>query len=223
MAEKPKTVDRHESSVGQKDGKLEWEKLVPVSVDYEDAMNREQVREIWQKMYKLAKLRNPSEEVQAAFRLAVYMYACLNGSSRAGNYAGLVTMSDGTTFPASVISQSMAGLSIRRFLRGNMNESYEALKMSRCIEQDERYVQKVFNEVQAPASCAFATADWLTSCPLFTPEERKYHLASFNYSIRRARLARGNRDLESVEKTVSDEALVAGAVSDGTSAREVTF
>jgi len=225
MAEKPKTGVEKQGSYGGEKKQMNWAELSPVSVDYEDSMNAGKVKEVWQKMYQLAGLRNPSEDEQASFRLACYVYACINGTSRVGNFSGQITTSGGTVFPASVISRATGGLNIRQFFRGNMSESYEALKMSGCIERDERYVAKVLNEVGASAECAFATSDWMTNCPHFTPAERAAHNASFDYSVRRARNARGGRSLEAVEKEGASERLAAGAADSGFSqgSREVTF
>lgn len=178
---------------------VNWSELVPISYDYEDSVGAEKVREIWSTMYSLAGLKAPSEDIQRAFRLAVYAYAAVNGTSREGNYAGNVTMANGHKFNASIIVRATTKTMIRKFFRGNMKESYEALKNSGVIAKDERMVVRAA-QYGAPPDIAFALADWFTNCPFFTPLEKKLHDESFAFSITRARRGRGGDELEVVEQ-----------------------
>jgi len=110
---------------------------------------------------------------------------------------------------AAIIPRAVGGLDIRRFFRGNMIESYEALKTSGFGEREQILVAKVAG-YGVPASCAFATGDWFQNCPLFTPEERRAHDAVRVLSLKRARGARGNRALEEVEGEAMEEGVRAG-------------
>jgi hypothetical protein len=177
----------------------DWTRLAPKSVDSEDALGADTVARDWQKMYDLAQLRNPNEVQRKAFRLAVYVYGVKNGTSREGAYRGEIQMSDGFKFSSSVVPQATGKMNIRKFFRGNMEESYVALKKSKAIENEPRVVAKAAS-LGIPAECAFAMADWLTDCPDFTPMETAAHAASFNRSVSRARRARGGHTLEDVEQ-----------------------
>jgi len=187
---------------------VNWADHKPKSVDFEDAMNERKCKEVWGKMLRDAGLPTAGEAQQRSFRLAVYVYACKNGTSREGDYKGKIQMSDGTTFDAAVIPRATGRMSIRKFFRGNMDESYRALKLSGVMLEDDRFVAKAAMSGIA-ADDAFATADWMTGCPLFTPSEAKSHEASFTYSIERAKRAREGKTLEGVERDRQDRELEA--------------
>jgi len=177
---------------------VDWAAVKPLAVSHEDAMDYGKVKNVWAEMMKLAGLRAPDEKLQAAFRLAVYKYAHANGTSRVGQYEGEMTLSDGTKVPAAVIPRATGAFAIRKFFRGNMTESYVALKESGVVESDERSVAKAA-KFGVSAACAFATADWMSDCPMFTPAEVSAHEKAFTYAVERAKRARGGRPLESVE------------------------
>jgi len=199
--------------------RIDWGAIVPVSFDSEDAMNPARVAAKWQYMYTLAGLRSPGEETQAAFRLAVYAYACRSGTSREGTYSGEIVMADGTKFTAAVIPRAVGKIDIRKFFRGNSAESYEALKLSRVMQGDERFVAKC-EELGIGAEEAFATADWLGDCAQMTPSERVAHSKSLNYGLSRARRARDGRALEQVEEGRVEKGLqVQGNLDQGSSSK----
>jgi len=185
---------------------VSWSDHVPKRVDSEDAMSASSVAEVWANMMRFAGLHNPSESKQLSFRLAVYVYAVKNGTSRAGTYAGDIVTADGESFNASVIPRAAGQYKIRRFFRGNMEESYNALKISKAIEREERYVAKV-GSFGVEAACAFATADWMTNCPNFTPVEKKAHDASLNHGLERSKRSRNGDVLEDVEREQVDKNL----------------
>lgn len=197
--------------------KIDWAGLRPSRISHEDTMSPQQVKECWARIYDYAGLRNPGEETQAACRLAVYAYCCVNGTSREGEYSGDCIMSDGTSFPASAIPRAAGKMRIRRFLRGNIDESYESLKTSGVIERDERYVARVA-KLSIPADHAFATSDWMTDCSRFTPSETKAHEKTFAFGLSRSGRSRGGKTLEEVEDHRVDESLTAqnaGVQKDG--------
>lgn len=177
---------------------VDWTSVKPLAVSHEDALDPAKVKNVWAEMMKLAGLKAPDEKLQAAFRLAVYKYAHANGTSRVGQYEGEMTLADGTKVPAAVIPRATGAFAIRKFFRGNMVESYVALKESGIVEEDERSVAKVV-KYGVSASCAFATADWMSDCPMFTPAETSAHEKAFTYAVERSRRARGGRNLETVE------------------------
>lgn len=186
-------------------------------------MGEQAVLKVWKRMYALARMSAPSEKQQKAFRLAVYAYCVVNGSSREGKYTGTMVLNDGTVVDAAVIPQAATKMHVRKFLRGNMKESYEALKMSGVIEEDERYVAKVAAFGVAPEA-AFATADWMADCPHFTPSENRAHLAARDHGLQRSRRARGGQSLEDVERErLSDDLDAQGSLDPPMASGRVQF
>jgi hypothetical protein len=180
-----------------------WSDFIPKTVGTEDALSAREVEAVWLKMYKLADMPTAGEQEKKALRCAVYTYCCLNGTSREGGYGAEMILSNGRIVGADIIPKAAGRLHIRKFLRGNMDESYSFLKNSRVIEKEERYVAKCAT-MGIDASCAFATADWLGNCPHFTPTEQRAHEASFSRGLERSRRARGGT-LEETEASRVDD------------------
>lgn len=202
-----------------------WAKLLPKSVDKENAMNSDSVNECWAKMYSMAGLRTADETKQAAFRMAVYIYLKKNGTSRVGNYAGSFTTSDGIKHSASVIPNACQKLKVRAFMRGNMEESYTFLKDSKAIQNDPIEAKKA-ESLGIPAESAFATADWFEDCPWFTPAETHAYNMSFKHALAKSKLANGGRALEEVEEQERDELVAvqgSGEQRSGFSGRRYDF
>lgn len=174
-----------------------WADLKPASVGLENAMGAARVEGVWESIYKLVGGAS-DESKKRSIRLAVFTYAMLNGTSREGAYRARCKTSYGKEFDAAVIPQSTGKMDIRRFFRGNMTESYIALKSSGVAADYPDFIAKAATK-GISQDCAFATADWLTDCHLLTPAEEKAHNASFTISVEKARRARGGRGLEEVE------------------------
>lgn len=206
-------------STGSSSKVVDWAAIVPRSIGREDAMSESQCKVKWGKMMRLANLKTPNESTQNAFKLAVYTYLAVNGTSREGNYAATIQMADGTTFDAAVIPGGIGKSEIRRFMRGEMNNAYEALKASAAVERDERYVAGVGKLGVLPAQ-AFATADFFDGCALFTPLEEMAHGLARNNSLVRAAKGRGGT-LESVERSRVEDSLEAQGAGSVASASRV--
>lgn len=204
MAEKATTAQ----AVRADSDSVDWTALVPKNVGYENAMGAEQVKVVWAKMMQLAGLRAPNETKQRAFKLAIYVYGVLNGTSREGEYKALIELNDGFKFSSSVIPLATGKVEIRKFYRGNMVDSYLALKGSKAIEGYDEFVAKAA-QFGVAADVAFALADWMTNCALFTPAETRAHETSFNSALSRSRRARSGRSLEEVESDRHVESLEA--------------
>jgi len=185
---------------------VDWAAVVPRRVDSEDALGVDQNKATWEKLYREAGMTAGNEEERRALRAAVYVYCAKNGTSREGDYGGEMVLSTGKHVPAAVIPKAASRNRIRKFLRANMNESYEFFKSSRVMESDDRFIAKYAGHGISPDN-AFAAADWLTDCPLFTPAEVKVHNAIFVHSIDRAARARGGNTLETVENDRVQEGL----------------
>lgn len=161
----------------------------------EDAFPPDDVKEAWNVVKQLANMATASEADERALKLAVYAYLCANGTSREGNYSRDMKLSNGKTIPSSVVPRAVGRHAVRRFMRGNMSESYRALKESKTMEENTRFVSDRAAAGIAPCA-AFATADWLDGCAEFTPEEERAHRAWRAYSLTRASAARGKKPLE---------------------------
>jgi hypothetical protein len=198
-----------------------WLDVKPKVVVAEDAMGEMKVRETWRKMMAFAGMRSPTEQEQVAFRAGIYTYACLNGTSREGNYETDFQLANGQNISASVIPRATGKYNIRKFFRGNMMEAYEFLKSSHIMEDYERFIAKCA-AMGISSSEAFATADFLDDCPMFTPAEAKAHEISLTYGLNRARLARGG-NLESVEQKRLEKVLESNGPSEAENGHSMKF
>jgi len=192
MATQTATSQEHHNSV------VDWAQCVPKSVDSADTMAASKVPAVWEALYREARFGSGNESKKRAFRAGVYTYGLLNGTSREGSYQGDIVLADGTVVAASIIPTVVGKMQIRQFYRANMVESYSFLKTSKVAESHPRFLAKAAAHSIA-ADDAFAVADWLKDCPKFTPSESKAHDAYFQYSVDRAKRARGGETLERVE------------------------
>jgi len=186
---------------------VEWASYAPKVIPSEDAMSAEDCDIVWGKLARYAGFSSANEDEQLSIKLATYSYFARNGTSREGDYGAIIKMSNGKNLQAADIKRAV-GIGPRKFMRGCMSESYVALKSSRVMETDERFVAKAAAFGVSP-ECAFAIADWFDECPYFTPKERTAHEAAKNHGLTRARNAR-NGTLEDVERDRLNEGLNAG-------------
>jgi len=200
---------------------VDWVSYAPKIVPSEDALPEGECNVIWENIAKYAGITSASEDERLSIRLATYCYFARNGTSREGDYGTVVKMSTGKDLAAADIKRAV-GLNPRKFMRGCMDESYTALKTSRIMEKDERFVAKAAT-FGVSADCAFATADWFDDCPRFTPKEKLAHDSAKNYGLNRARNARSGVTLEEVERNRLDEGLRAGVVNDSYASGPVTM
>jgi len=166
-------------------------------VDTEDSFSPAKTSETWQKLYR--KLGVSDEQVQLSVRAGVYVYLLANGASRVGNYKGEIQTSTGLTFSASMIPHVAGVMEVRRFMRGNLTESYLVLKAINIPEVLRKLTSKCAT-IGIGASDVFAVADWMDNCPEFTPSETAAHEKYRNFCLQRARGARGGKSLEEVEE-----------------------
>lgn len=183
---------------------VDWASVAPIAVDAEDSLNPKAVRKIWERMSDTLGIRGEVQQQQ--LRAGVYVYCLINGCSRAGSYQGMIRMADGSEVPASIIPQTAGVTQVRKFLRGCMEESYRCLKALDLGIIAPRVVSSAAALGIGPSE-AFATADWMADCSLFTPSEFKAHSSSFEHSVKRARAARDGKSLETVEAERLDGAI----------------
>jgi hypothetical protein len=180
--------------------------LAPTVVEHVDALAPEANKAMWQKFYSAAGYSSAGEESKAGLRLAVYLYLLVNGTSREGAYSGDLRPRDGNLVPAATLVRVCGSAGVRRWMRANQAESYDALRAQPLENIVPRYVASVA-KLNIGTQEAFATADWLTGCEKFTPTEVRAHETSFDTSVNRARRARGGHALEEVEKRRQEVAL----------------
>lgn len=192
---------------------MSWASLAPQHVDRAAQLPEGKIQETWNKMYALAECSSKDEAFKMGFRFAAYEYGLVNGTSRAGDYAGELVLFDGTHIPAAVIPQATGVMQIRKFFRSNMGESYKYFKDTARAEALPDVVSKAA-KLGIPAADAFAMADWMTNCPKFTPGEQAAHTKSFNHSLMRSRAARGGASLENVEDASLSRGLSAQVMSE---------
>lgn len=157
-------------------------------------MPEHEVAVAWTQIKKLAGMADASEKMEASLKLACFAYCCANGTSAEGSYDRSMQLSDGQQVPASVITKAVGLSQVRRFMKGNSVLSYEALKQSQCMEDNAAFIARRADAGIAP-HMAFATADWLDDCPLFTPEETRVHRMWKVYATTRAKHARGGKSV----------------------------
>jgi hypothetical protein len=202
-------------SGGKKQGAVEWAKRRARQVDYEDSVTLRSSREIWASLYAAAGATN--EQDQEDVRMAVYEYCALNGTSREGNYAGRMKTAGGKEFAAVSLAHAATKGQIRRFMRGNMRESYVALKESGALMDNARFMAKVAQD-GVPADAYMAECDWMTFNPMFTPLESVHNARLFSVRRDAAEKNRGG-SLELIEnsrfKTIEGVRDDAGSEQDG--------
>lgn len=174
------------------------------SSSHDDSLTDSERNKIWAELYKASGC-NTDAKARLQLRAAVYVYGAVNGVSRAGNYAGESKVGD-VILRASIIPQVVGPFRMRKFFRSNMVESYHVLKRSPILQKDGRFIAKAARKGIAP-DCAFAMADWLDDCPLFTFAEADAHMKSFTTSVDRAQRGRGGATLEDVERRGLDRSL----------------
>lgn len=197
-----KTTDFQSSSTAVR--AVDWTNFLPKSVDSEDTLGPEENKRVWEDLYRKSGMVTAGEDERRMVRAAVYMYCLKNGTSREGDYSGKMVLYNGRSVAASVIPAAASKMKIRKFLRANMAESYQYFKSTRVAESDERFVAKCA-ALGIAAECAFATADWMSECPTFTPAESRAHDTAFVRGIDRARRARNGKSLEAVESGRLDD------------------
>lgn len=170
----------------------------PQNVGTDDSMDTAEVAVVWGKIYAAVGAESAQEPEKRKIRTGCYTYCALNGTSRVGRYSGKIRTADGRVFAAAVLPLCVGKQEIRRFMRGNMLEAYRFFKRTKVMEDYPRFVAK-WEAMGVGRSVAFATADFLTDCPLFTPEESSAHAKAFRYNIEKAKRARGGKSLEEVE------------------------
>jgi len=176
------------------------------SASHEDSITHEDNAKYWSKFYRLAKVSG-DEGRQLMARCAVYIYCAINGTSGQGRYEGEARVGD-VIIDASMIIGTTGPLLLRKWMRANMDESYTYFKKTAVLETDGRFVAKAAGMGIAPG-VAFAIADWMDDCPSFTPAERDAHDRAFNFSVSRARRARGGMTTEQVQEADAAKALEA--------------
>jgi len=205
-----KSVEGSGSGVVEATGRIDWREMQPLGCDFADALPKDKVAAKWLRLYREAGVATSSEAVKAQLRAAVYLYCFVNGSSSAGTYSGSMQTRDGTSCEAAIIPRAFGSNEVRHVLRACMDESYMALKSMDLTMLAARRVSELAAR-GINSDVAFATADWMRACRLFTPEEAVAHDKVFQVAVKRAVAARGGKSLEEVrEERANAEASAGG-------------
>lgn len=174
---------------------VDWASFAPKSVPFEDSVLPHSVNNYWERIY--AEVGADDEKKHVEVRLALYAYCAKNGTSREGNYEGVMKTASGMTVPADVLPRVVTKYLIRRFMRACAEESYLSLKLSGCLLADERFIARIMAN-GVPTDAYMATCDWLRESAMLTPQEAHHNERLFVARRKAADVARGGT-LDSVE------------------------
>jgi len=176
----------------------EFADAVPKHVDSVKMFGPNEVKNAWNVIYGKYGIGAGSEKEKLRIRGGVYMYAFLNGTSRAGGWSGSFVTSDGRSYDAGVVTRAVGNSEVRRFMRGNGEESYNFLKHSGAVTANENSLAQAATFGFAP-SLAFCFADWLDGNAMMSLEEQGVVNKIKAHNLERSRRARGGLTLEQVE------------------------
>lgn len=188
-------------------GESKWGNVAVPRVEHEDRMAVEEAEAVWNRIYSL--FRAAGEEARNEVKLAVYAYYAVNGSSPQTPHSKDIVTGGGVSVASADVLDAIGSRElIRRFLRAHVEEAYSALKESEVLATDDVYVAKVADK-GIPRQYAYCGADFLRGCGLLMPVEKDYADRAFNYSVQRARSARGGRTVEQIDEESRDARLTA--------------
>jgi len=200
--------------VSSKSAKERWASVSAVPQPREDRLPMELAVPMWQKIYSLFGAKGEKDQDEAF--VAVQGFFCANGCSPAGHYSREVKTGGGVVVPSSDIVKVTGRLEgdVRKFLRARMRDSYEALKYSAVVMQDEVLLQKA-ESVGIPRSMAFLLADWLKDCECFNAEEQDLYQKVSRRTLEAARVRRTKPSGETAKRADAGEEEVSPEVHQG--------
>jgi len=170
-------------------GASKYAGMMPKGVDSVGVMSSEKCVESWGKIYKAAGVASAGESTKVSVRCAFYAYCLLNGTSPKGEYSGRLVSSAGTVVDAVVLPTAVGTMDVRRFMRGNAQESVDFFRANAPGELDP--VRAKCETLGIRVSDALALADWLDATTGLTPSEREAQQQIKNFSLQRATRSRG--------------------------------
>jgi len=172
-----------------------WGGVATVAQNREDRLPVEDAVAKWQQIYAL--FGATGESMRDEVFAAVNGYFAVNGCSPYGKYSREVKTAGGIRVGASELTRITGRLEgdIRQFLRGRLKESYESLKHSRVLKDDEAALAKA-EASGIPRHLVHLLADWLRHCEFLTPEEEDIYtkVSSKNITDARERRVSGRAD-----------------------------
>jgi len=147
-----------------------WSKVDVVSQAREDRMPESEANVMWTKIYTL--FGATGETARDRVFAAVNGYFAINGCSPTGDYVRSISDASGQERLASDVVRITGKTKgdIRRFLRGKLKLSYECLKHSRVLHDDEAALARA--ELRGiPRQYVYLLADWLSECEFLTAGE----------------------------------------------------
>lgn len=192
------------SSAGTSVRGEEFASMVPMHVDTVNVLSPAKKDAVWNKIYAAAGLGSGSEVEKKSLRCAVYVYTAVNGTSPSGEYTGDIRSSKGTTLAASALPTAAGQLNIRRFMRANARESLRFFRESRVLESRDELLAKC-DMYGIRGDDAVALCDWFDTTVGLTPREQAAQASIKNFSLKRARAARGGKSVETVREELLDD------------------
>jgi len=184
-------------------------RLAPKSVDHAGVMNSTNVSDVWTKIYRMAGYADKSEDDKKSLRYGVYAYAARNGTSDKGGWTGNVTLSSGIKLNAGDVEVKIGKLDKRRFMRGNIEESFFFEKFVDDLGDDPVVAKKCMDLGFRP-SLAYAMCDWMDQTDKLSTEESLAQVASKRYGLVRSKFAQAGVTPGAFEDAISGESLTSG-------------
>jgi hypothetical protein len=198
---------------GREAERARWEKVDSTEAASERADAPDVCKARWQKVY--AMFNATSDKAKDAAFLAVNLYFAKNGCSPAGGYTQDIVAA-GTEVPASsVVAVTGRGDgAVRKWLRGALLDSVNALKYSKACEKDPVMVAEAGEYGLSPEQ-AWLMADWLApKNPYLSAEEGDVAARVRVHKISRANVGRGGAQVGIKGESVGGEP-VTGRMPEG--------
>jgi len=151
-----------------------WAAVSAVPQQREDRLPMEEARAKWSRIYEMFGARS-EDSMDEAFA-AINLYFLVNGCSPAGKYARKVRTAGGIEIPVDSVVKITGRLEgeIRQFMRADMEKTYNCLKFTPAVRQDQALQDKA-ERLGVPREKAWLLADWLRDCEYLTGEEAALH------------------------------------------------
>jgi len=174
------------SAVARRSPSERWGALRGRVQEREDRLPSTQAVSGWSRIYAL--FGATGESAQDDVFCAVNAYFAKNGCSPYGKYARNIVTTDGVSVCASDVVKITGRLEgeIRQFLRGRLKDSYDSLRISGYLTEDED-AKAMAEEKGIPRHLVHLLADWLKGCEYLTADESDIYVKVSKVNIASAR------------------------------------
>lgn len=162
-----------------------WGKVSTSVQEREDRLSLSATTAKWSKIYRL--FGATTEDSRDEVFVAVNGYFAVNGCSPDGRYARDIRTGGGVAVSSSDVVRITGKLEgdVRQFLRGKLKESFESLKNSTVLTEDEATLAKA-ESLGIPRHMVYLVADWLKGCEYFSVDEAEVYIAVSRKTIQAA-------------------------------------